>query len=88
MKKVVKALQSGAAASWPLMHRSNSMITDNYPLGFKLSLHNKDLQIALEAALDAGIQLPVSKLVYQLENELISQGYNNNDVSVLKKAIK
>ena len=88
MKKVVKALQSGAAASWPLMHRSNSMIADNYPLGFKLSLHNKDLLIALQASYEAGIELPVSKLVYQLEKELISQGYHNSDVSVLKKAIK
>jgi len=88
MEKVVKALQGGAASSWPLIHRSGSMISDNYPLGFKLSLHNKDLLIALQESLEVGIELPISKVVYELENELISQGYSNSDLSVLKKAIK
>ena len=52
MFKVVKALETGAANSWALANRSDGMINNNYPLGFKLSLHHKDLSIAIETAED------------------------------------
>ena len=44
---VVSALLGGAAGSWVLQNRSGRMIQDEYPLGFKLDLHRKDLGIAL-----------------------------------------
>ena len=50
MEQVVAALIGGAAGSWALQHRSAAMLADQYPLGFKLALHHKDLKIALDAA--------------------------------------
>ena len=88
MEEVISALNHGAAGSWALKNRSKSMIEDHYPLGFKLSLHHKDLIIALKLAHDLGIDLPITSKVKNIEEELISNGYENYDVSVLRKSLK
>ena len=88
MDKVVEALQKGAASSWALAHRSQSMLEDNYPLGFKLQLHHKDLSIALKTAKQSGLKLPITSKVKELEEQLIKEGYKDEDVSVLKRSIK
>lgn len=85
MDAVVAALQQGAAGSWPLSHRSSAMLEGTYPLGFRLDLHHKDLTIALSSGRDVGLEMPVTDLVQQLEAELISRGYGNEDVSTLRR---
>ena len=50
VEQVVAALGGGAAQSWVLANRSGRMIDNDYPLGFKVALHRKDLGIALELA--------------------------------------
>ena len=85
MDAVVAALQQGAAGSWPLSHRSSAMLEGKYPLGFRLDLHHKDLTIALSSGRDVGLEMPVTDLVQQLEAELISRGYGNEDVSTLRR---
>ena len=87
MNKVLEALQKGAANSWALSNRSQSMLKDEYPLGFKLHLHHKDLSIALRTAEESGIKLPITSKVKELEEELINQGYKDEDVSILKRSI-
>ena len=57
--QVVGALGGGAAQSWVLANRSGRMIANDYPLGFKVALHRKDLGIALELAEELGAELPV-----------------------------
>ena len=52
MESVVKAVGSGAAGSWAMVNRSGNMINNDYPLGFKVALHHKDLNIALEEAIN------------------------------------
>jgi 3-hydroxyisobutyrate dehydrogenase len=88
VRRAVDALGGGAAQSWVLANRSGRMIEDDYPLGFRLSLHLKDLGIALEAAKEAGATLPVAALVAQLENGLVAQGHGDDDVSALARAIR
>ncbi len=88
MGTVVEALQKGAASSWALSHRSKSMLKDDYPLGFKLQLHHKDLLIALKTAEESGLRLPITLQVKELEEQLIKEGYQDEDVSVLKRSIK
>jgi 3-hydroxyisobutyrate dehydrogenase-like beta-hydroxyacid dehydrogenase len=85
MAQVIDALKSGAAGSWALNHRSRAMLQRNYPLGFKLSLHHKDLGIALETANSIDLDMPITALVEQLESDLIQQGYGNDDVSALHR---
>ena len=85
MDAVVAALQGGAAGSWALSHRANSMLTASYPLGFRMSLHHKDLGIALDAAGDVNLDLPVTQLVAELETGLMEQGHGDEDVSALHR---
>ena len=85
MDAVVNALQDGAAGSWALRHRAATMLDGHYPLGFRLSLHHKDLGIALQTAAEQGLNLPVCALVQQLEAELIDAGYGDEDVSCLRR---
>src|SRR5207302_22091 len=62
VEQVVEALGGGAAQSWVLANRSGRMIANDYPLGFKTSLHRKDLWIALALAAEVGATLPVAAL--------------------------
>ena len=88
MDKVVAAVGGGAAASWVLANRSANMVQNTYPLGFRSRLHRKDLGIALEAAKEMGVFLPVAALVEQMENGLMAQGLGDEDMSVLARVIR
>jgi len=88
MEKVVQALAGGAAGSWVLNFRSANMIKNEYPLGFRVRLHRKDVAIATEAARELGVFLPSTALVEQIENGLISQGYGDEDVSAIARLIR
>ena len=85
LEQVCEVLCQGAAGSWALEHRSEAMRRDQYPLGFRLALHRKDLEIALSVAAAAGLELPISRLVAAMEDELIGSGHGDQDVSVLRR---
>ena len=85
---VATALGGGVAKSWILENRSGKMIANEYPLGFRTSLHLKDLVIALELARSVGAVLPVSSLAAQLESGLVARGYGDEDMSNLARAIR
>jgi 3-hydroxyisobutyrate dehydrogenase len=86
--QVVGALGGGAAQSWVLANRAGRMIANDYPLGFKVALHRKDLGIALELAEELGANLPVSALAAGLETELIAAGHADDDMSALARSIR
>jgi len=88
VQQVVAALGGGAAQSWVLANRSGRMIDDDYPLGFKVALHRKDLAIALDLAAQVGAVLPVSALAAQLETGLIAGGHADDDMSALARSIR
>ena len=88
VEQVVEALGGGAAQSWVLANRSGRMIENDYPLGFKVALHRKDLAIALELAAQLGAVLPVSALAAQLESGLIAGGHADDDMSALARSIR
>ena len=88
MGKVVQAVGGGAAGSWAMVNRSGNMIENSYPLGFKLRLHRKDLDIALEVARELGVTLPVTAWVEQAETGLIARGHGDEDISVIARSIR
>jgi 3-hydroxyisobutyrate dehydrogenase len=87
-EQVVAALSGGAAQSWVLANRSGRMLANDYPLGFKVALHRKDLGIALQLARETGTSLPISALCEQLEAGLIGKGHGDDDVSAVARAIR
>ena len=88
VEQVVGALGGGAAQSWVLANRSGRMLANDYPLGFKVALHRKDLKIALGLARELGAELPVSTLAETLEAELMAAGHADDDMSALARAIR
>ena len=86
--QVVAALSGGAAQSWVLANRSGRMKDNDYPLGFKVALHRKDLGIALGMARELGASLPVSALAEAIEAGLIGQGHADDDMSAVARAIR
>jgi 3-hydroxyisobutyrate dehydrogenase len=81
--KVVEALSAGMARSAVLEMRAKNMIEDDYPLGFKLALHLKDLKIALES----GADLPVAKLVKDIEERMVGT-HGDEDMSVIARDVR
>ena len=88
VEQLVAALSGGAAQSWVLTNRSGRMLDNDYPLGFKVSLHRKDLGIALELARESGASLPVSALCEAIEAGLIGQGHADDDMSAVARSIR
>ncbi|MEL6384209.1 MAG: NAD(P)-dependent oxidoreductase [Cyanobacteria bacterium J06626_18] len=88
MDHVVQAVGSGAAGSWGLTNRSGNMIANEYPLGFRVRLHQKDLNIALNAARELGVTLPMAAYVEQIETGLMAQGYGDEDLSAIARCVR
>jgi 3-hydroxyisobutyrate dehydrogenase-like beta-hydroxyacid dehydrogenase len=83
MEALRDALAGGAAGSWALQHRAAGMVAGTFPLGFRLALHRKDLAIALAAAAETGLDLPVCRTVAAMEDRLMAAGHGHEDVSAL-----
>ncbi|MFG6103060.1 NAD(P)-dependent oxidoreductase [Leptothoe sp. EHU-05/26/07-4] len=88
MEKVVQAVGGGAASSWAFTNRSGNMLDNTYPLGFRMRLHRKDLLIALEAARELGLPLPMAAYVEQIESGLIAQGFGDEDMSAIARSLR
>jgi 3-hydroxyisobutyrate dehydrogenase len=88
VRQVVEALGGGAAQSWVLANRSERMRVNDYPLGFKVALHRKDLGIALGMANEMGADLPVAELAAAVEDELIARGHADDDMSAVARIIR
>jgi 3-hydroxyisobutyrate dehydrogenase len=88
VEQVVGALGGGAAQSWVLANRSGRMIANDYPLGFKVELHLKDLGIALNLATESGVELPVTELCAEIERNLVQAGHADEDMSAVARRIR
>lgn len=88
MESVVNAVGGGAAGSWAMNNRSGNMIKNDYPLGFKLELHRKDLNIALGVARQLGVTLPVAAFVEQVETGLVARGHAREDISAIARTVR
>ena len=87
-ERVVEAIGGGVAASWILNNRSDRMLNDDYPLGFRTRLHRKDLGIALDTAREFHVPVPIASLVATIEDALIAQGYGDEDMSNLARFVR
>ena len=84
MDKVVDVVAKGAAGNWFLDHRGKTMLVDDNATGFKLNLHHKDLTIckAMMEDLD-NISLPLVDTTLKQYEQLMGQGYGDEDISTL-----
>ena len=66
----------------------NVSMVDQYGNPQEIGLEDKDLTIAIETADELGLDLPITSAVKDIELELINQGYKDDDISVLRRAIR
>lgn len=62
MAQLIAALEKGAAGSWFLSKRGPTMIRGEFPLGFRVQLHAKDLEICRRMAAEFGVRLPLVEM--------------------------
>jgi 2-hydroxy-3-oxopropionate reductase len=79
----VQVLAGGMAGSRVLERKAAPMLARQFDPGFRIDLHHKDLGIAMDAARQAGISLPVGALVAQLMAAARAQGLGALDHSAL-----
>lgn len=88
MKKVFKAISNGAAQSWQMDNRFETMINEKFDFGFAVDLMIKDLNIALKESKDNNLTLNISNQVLKQYKKLSKQGDGDLDTSSLIKVIK
>ncbi len=82
---ILHVLQHGAASSWQMVNRTETMMHDEFDFGFAIDWMRKDLAICFDEADKQGIELPMSKLVDERYAELQKKGYGRSDTSALIK---
>jgi 3-hydroxyisobutyrate dehydrogenase len=83
LDKVIEVVGSGAAGAWFLTRRGPTMVRMQFPLGFKVALHQKDLGIVQAMAAARGVQLPVVEMTRVHYERLIAAGHGDEDISSL-----
>ena len=86
--KVRQALMGGFASSRILEVHGERMIKRTFNPGFRIALHQKDLNLALQGAKAMGVALPQTSGAAQLMNACAAQGWDQLDHSALVKALE
>ena len=80
---VIGAISKGAAQSWQMENRWQTMVEDKFDYGFAIDWMRKDLRITLDEARRNGARLPVAALVDQFYADVQAMGGNRWDTSSL-----
>jgi 2-hydroxy-3-oxopropionate reductase len=86
--KVRQALMGGFAASRILEVHGERMIKRTFNPGFRIKLHQKDLNLALQGAKELGVGLPQTANAAQLMGACAANGMGDLDHSALVKALE
>jgi 3-hydroxyisobutyrate dehydrogenase len=87
-RAVVEAISGGAAGSWQMVNRHETMLDDKFDHGFAVDWMRKDLAICLAEAEQTGAALPVTALVDQFYKDVQNMGGNRWDTSSLIKRLR
>ncbi|MGT2479877.1 2-hydroxy-3-oxopropionate reductase [Methylobacterium oryzae CBMB20] len=86
--KVRQAITGGLATSRILELHGERMIERSFDPGFRIGLHQKDLNLALDNARTLGLSLPATALAQQLFSACVAQGGAAWDHSAMVKALE
>jgi 3-hydroxyisobutyrate dehydrogenase len=87
-RAVVEVISQGAAGSWQMSNRFETILDDQFEHGFAVDLMRKDLGICLSTANENGASLPVTALVDQFYKDVQSMGGGRWDTSSLIRRLK
>ena len=80
---LIETISKGAAGSWQMENRYQTMLQGQYEFGFAVDWMRKDLGIALAEAAENGAELPVTALVDSFYQEVQTAGGGRWDTSSL-----
>ena len=86
--RVVEALRGGGANCWALQVRAPLILQGDLRPGFKAHMHQKDLDIVMEAGKTYQIPLPVASTVHELYRSMIARGRGDLDTSAVFTVIE
>ena len=86
--KVRQALMGGFASSRILEVHAERMINRTFDPGFRIRLHQKDLNLALSAAKEMGMALPNTAIAQQMFSVVVAAGGGEQDHSAMVQAIE
>ena len=87
-RAVIEVISGGAAGSWQMANRYETMLDDHYDHGFAVDWMRKDLGICLDTADENGASLPVTALVDQFYKDVQKMGGARWDTSSLLKRLR
>jgi 3-hydroxyisobutyrate dehydrogenase len=87
LDKVFEAISAGAASSWQMVNRWETMAKDEFDFGFAVDWMRKDLGLALDEARANGAATPVAALVDQFYAEVQKLGAGKQDTSALVRRL-
>ena len=87
-RAVVEVISQGAAGSWQMSNRYETMLNDEFEHGFAVDWMRKDLKICLDAGDTNGASLPITALVDQFYKDVQKMGGGRWDTSSLFKRLK
>lgn len=87
-RAVVEVISQGAAGSWQMENRHETMLDDHFEHGFAVDWMRKDLGICLKTADENGASLPVTALVDQFYKDVQKMGGGRWDTSSLFKRLR
>ncbi|WP_298293283.1 NAD(P)-dependent oxidoreductase [uncultured Litoreibacter sp.] len=87
-KAVVEVISQGAAGSWQMSNRYETMVDGEFNHGFAVDWMRKDLGICLDTADENGASLPITALVDQFYKDVQKQGGGRWDTSSLIERLR
>ncbi len=87
-RAVVEVISGGAAGSWQMVNRHETMLADEFEHGFAVDWMRKDLGICLATANENGAALPVTALVDQFYKDVQNMGGGRWDTSALIRRLR
>jgi 2-hydroxy-3-oxopropionate reductase len=86
--RVREALMGGFASSRILEVHGERMVKRTFDPGFRIELHQKDLNLALQGARALGVSLPNTATAQELFNTCVANGFGKKDHSALCRALE
>ena len=88
LKRVIDVISQGAASSWQMVNRHDTMIRDEYEHGFAVDWMRKDLDICQREATTNGSELPLTDMINRFYTEVQGMGGGRWDTSSLFKRLQ
>jgi 3-hydroxyisobutyrate dehydrogenase len=81
LAKVFEAISGGAASSWQMTNRWDTMVREEFDFGFAVDWMRKDLGLAIDEARTNGATLPLAAMIDQMYAEVQHMGGGRQDTS-------